>query len=76
MTRRREPDGLETRIARLEEIVADMEGDSLDLEDALRLFEEGVGHIREADALLRTSEVRVEKLLEEAERRPERDATG
>lgn len=72
MTRRREPDGLEARIARLEEIVADLEGDSLDLEDALRLFEEGVGHIREADALLRTSELRVDRLLEEAER-PGRD---
>lgn len=76
MTREPEQHGLEARIARLEEIVSDLEGDSLDLEDALRLFEEGVAHIREADALLRTSELRVEKLLEAAQRPPDRDETG
>ena len=76
MSRRPDQHGLEARIARLEEIVSDLEGDSLDLEDALRLFEEGVGHIREADALLRTSELRVEKLLEAAERAPDRDEAG
>lgn len=66
MTAQDQP-GLEARIARLEEIVADLEADSLDLEAALRLFEEGVRHIREADALLRTSELRIEKLLEQPE---------
>ena len=69
-----EQPGLEERIKRLERIVAELEGDSLDLEEALRLFEEGVQHIREADALLRTSELRVEKLLEEAERSRDGDA--
>lgn len=69
-----EQPGLEERIKQLERIVAELEGDSLDLEEALRLFEEGVQHIREADALLRTSELRVEKLLEEAERSRDGDA--
>ncbi len=69
-----EQPGLEERIKRLERIVAELEGDSLDLEEALRLFEEGVQHIREADSLLRTSELRVEKLLEEAERSRDGDA--
>lgn len=59
--------GLEKRIARIEEIAAALEGDRLELEDALRLFEEGVLHLRAAEALLRDSELRIERLLEQAD---------
>ena len=57
--------GLEARIARVEAIAAALEGDRLELDEALRLFEEGVRHLREAEALLRSTELRVERLLAE-----------
>lgn len=57
---------METRLARLETIVAALEREDLELEDALELFEEGVGHLREVQALLRETELRVERLLEDA----------
>lgn len=55
---------LEQRLARIEAIVAMLETDRLDLEDALALFEEGVSHLREADRTLREAELRIERLLE------------
>ena len=58
---------VEEALARLEEIVRSLESDEVSLEDSLRLFEEGV---RLADALkkrLEESELRVRKVLEEAE---------
>jgi len=54
---------LEERLARLEEILARMESDDVALEDALGLFEEGVGHVREAERILSETELRVEELL-------------
>lgn len=54
---------LETRLQRLEEIVRSLEGDELELERALALFEEGVEHVRGAEETLRTAELRVEELL-------------
>jgi exodeoxyribonuclease VII small subunit len=58
---------LESRLRRLEEIVAALEGGDVELERGLALFEEGVRHIREAEALLSTAELRVEELVGEAE---------
>ena len=60
---------LEQRIARLEAIVRSLEGDGLELETSLALFEEGIGHVREAERLLRDSQLRIERLLEEADGR-------
>lgn len=54
---------LEGRLARLEEILARMESEEVALEEALRLFEEGVGHVREAERVLSETELRVEELL-------------
>lgn len=54
---------LEKRLSRLERIVAELEGGDLELEAALALFEEGVRHIREAEALLARAELRVEELI-------------
>lgn len=62
-TARTEALPLEARLARVEEIVARLESGRLDLEEALTLFEEGVAHVREADRLLRESELRVERLV-------------
>jgi len=59
--------GLGPRISRLEQILARLEREDLELEEALALFEEGVGHVREAERLLRVAELRVEHLLERAD---------
>ena len=56
---------LETRLARLDEIVAALERDDLELERALALFEEGIQHIRGVRELLHRAELRVEQLLVE-----------
>lgn len=59
--------GLEGRLRRLEEIVSALEADDLELERALELFEEGVTHVRRAEAILAETELRVEELLADAE---------
>ncbi len=61
---------LEVRLGRLEEIVRTLEVEEPDLEQALTLFEEGVGHVRHAEELLAKAELRVEELLSEKELRP------
>ena len=57
--------GLEARLARLEAIVEQLERDDLELEQALDLFEEGIGHVRSAHRFLEASRLRVEKLVVE-----------
>lgn len=59
-----EQSGLGPRVARLEQILSRLEREDLELDEALVLFEEGVGHVREAERLLRAAELRVERLLE------------
>ncbi len=54
---------LERRLGRLEEILTAIEADELDLSDALRLFEEGVGHVRAAEALLSEARLKVDEIL-------------
>lgn len=54
---------LEGRIRRLEEILNRLEGDEVGLDEALALFEEGVGHVKEAERTLAQTELRVEELL-------------
>lgn len=58
---------LESRLRRLDQIVAALEGGDVELERGLALFEEGVGHIRKAEALLAQAELRVEELVGQAE---------
>jgi exodeoxyribonuclease VII small subunit len=58
---------LEQRMARLEAIVRELEGGSLELEEALALFEEGIGHVRASDHLLRDSKLRIERLLDDGQ---------
>jgi len=58
---------LEARLRRLDEIVASLEGGEVELEKGLALFEEGVKHVREAEALLSHAELRVEELVGEGE---------
>jgi len=61
---------LEARLRRLDEILAKMESDDVALEEALKLFEEGVGHVRAAERVLSAAELRVEELLASGETRP------
>lgn len=57
----------EESLARLEAIVAELDGDSLDLDHALALFEEGVERLRVASAELARAEERVKLLVERAD---------
>jgi exodeoxyribonuclease VII small subunit len=56
-----------TELERLEAIVRALEDEELDLDRALALFEEGVGHLKAARELLRQSELTVKRVLEEAD---------
>lgn len=60
--------GLETRLKRIEQIVSSLEGEDLDLEKALKLFEEGVSHVRAAERMLAEAELKVEELLGQGDR--------
>jgi exodeoxyribonuclease VII small subunit len=65
--------GLERRLERLEAIVAALEADDLELDRALALFEEGITHVRRAEAILATTELRVEELLGDGDEARTRD---
>jgi exodeoxyribonuclease VII small subunit len=54
----------EDQLARLEEIVARLEDDSVGLEQALELFEQGMGLARSCRGRLEEVEQRVAKLLD------------
>lgn len=58
-------------IRRLEEIVRRLEAEELPIEEALTLFEEGVGRLRSARTLLADAETRVHQVL-----RDSNDAAG
>jgi exodeoxyribonuclease VII small subunit len=54
-------------VERLEEIVRELERNDVDLDRALDLFEQGVRELRDARALLEQAELRVRKVIEEAD---------
>lgn len=58
---------LEARIAAVEAIVARLESDRLELDEALGLFERGVGQLREVERILKDAELRVERLIADAD---------
>ena len=57
----------ESNLKRLDEIVAQLEGDRLDLNAALQLFEEGIELLRLASGELAETETRVKELIERAD---------
>lgn len=57
----------EQAIARLKEVVDRLEQGNLDLEESLRLFEEGVSLSRLCEEKLRVVEARVQVLVEKQE---------
>ncbi len=62
-----EPESLVSELRRLEEIVRQLEAEEIDLDQALTLFEEGVGLLRSARDRLSQAEATVAKVLENAE---------
>ena len=54
----------EENLERLESIVGELEGDGLELDRALRLFEEGIERLREASGELARVERQVKLLVE------------
>ena len=59
-----EPTTFEDNLARLQEIVGELERDGVDLDRALRLFEEGVVRLRTASGELSRAETTVKLLVE------------
>ncbi|WP_337170482.1 exodeoxyribonuclease VII small subunit [Gemmatimonas aurantiaca] len=57
----------EQSLTRLEDIVRELERQDLSLEQALRLFEEGVGHLRSAGTALQAVDAQVQLLVEAAD---------
>lgn len=57
----------EKSLARLEEIVASLEAGDADLEQALKLFEEGIGLVRSCDKQLKEAEQKLEQLTAQGE---------
>ncbi len=57
----------EKNLSRLEQIVAQLESDKLDLNKSLKLFEEGVELLRLASDELNETEEKVKELVERAD---------
>ncbi len=57
----------ESNLTRLEQIVAQLETERLDLSVSLHLFEEGVDLLRKASEELNVAETRVKELVERAD---------
>ena len=60
-------ESVERQLERLESIVDELAGDGIELDAALRLFEEGVTRLRAVTERLAAAEARVKVLSEEAE---------
>ena len=65
----RELMSFEADLARIESIVNELESDDLDLDRALKLFEEGVERLRAAAAALAHAEDKVRLLVEQTDGR-------
>ena len=63
MARTREPLSFAQQLDRLEHIVRRLEGEELDLDEALKLFEEGVERLREARDRLTAADAQVKQVL-------------
>ena len=57
----------EDALERLEEVVHELEGGSLPLEDALAAFQEGIGLVRACQERLKAAELQLQELLAEGE---------
>ena len=62
-----EPETVEQQLERLEAIVEQLAGDGVELDAALKLFEEGVSRLRAVTERLAQAESQVKLLVEESE---------
>jgi exodeoxyribonuclease VII small subunit len=62
-----DPESVEEQLRRLETIVEQLAGDGIELDAALKLFEEGVGRLRAVTARLSQAEAQVKTLVEESD---------
>lgn len=62
-----DPESVEQQLRRLEDIVDQLAGDGIELDAALKLFEEGVGRLRAVTERLSQAEAQVKLLVEESE---------
>jgi len=60
------PSPLAAALRRLEEIVRALESEETDLDQALALFEEGVGLLKDARSRVEVADLRVQRVLEDA----------
>ena len=70
------PISAEALLLRLDEVVRELEGGDLPLEQALANFEEGVQLVREGEQLLSSVEQRIEQLLADGSVAPFASAEG
>ena len=63
-----DPQDLAAQLERLEQIVRRLEAPELDLDEALKLFEEGVERLRAARERRAQAELKVKKVLEHLDR--------
>lgn len=56
----------EAKLARIEQIVKELEGGNVPLEQAVKLFEEGKTLARECDALLKGAQEKLDKAMDDA----------
>ena len=57
----------EKNLSRLDTIVGMLEGETLSLDDSLKLFEEGIELLRKASEELKDTETKVKELVERAD---------
>jgi exodeoxyribonuclease VII small subunit len=57
----------ESNLSRLDVIVGQLEGETLSLDESLRLFEEGIDLLRKASDELKDTETKVKELVERAD---------
>jgi exodeoxyribonuclease VII small subunit len=62
-----DPQTVEQQLERLEEIVEQLAGDGIELDGALKLFEEGVARLRAVTERLSQAESQVKLLVEESD---------
>ncbi len=58
---------VEAQLRRLESIVDELAGDGIELDSALKLFEEGVGRLRAVTERLAQAEAQVKTLVEKSD---------
>ena len=69
----KEHQSFEEALARLKEIVNELEDESISLEDSIELFEEGIQLSKFCTETLEQAELRIEKVSEEHEDADEKD---